>query len=35
MWQERGRRDPLADLIDEAFQTIASGFALPVALTTG
>ena len=23
VWQERGRRDPLADLIDEAFQTIA------------
>ncbi len=35
VWQERGRRDPLAELIDEAFQTIASGFALPVAITTG
>ena len=28
-------RDPLAELIDEAFRTIASGFALPVAVTAG
>ena len=35
VWQERGRRDPLAELIDEAFRTIASGFALPVAVTAG
>lgn len=35
VWQERGRRDPLAELIDEAFRSIEAGFALPVAAATG
>jgi AcrR family transcriptional regulator len=35
VWQERGRREPLADLLDEAFRTIEAGYAQPVALATG
>lgn len=31
VWQERGRTDPLADIIDEAFAQLAAGFALPMA----
>jgi AcrR family transcriptional regulator len=31
VWQERGRTESLADVIDEAFAQLAAGFALPMA----
>jgi AcrR family transcriptional regulator len=30
VWQERGRTEPLGDVIDEAFAQLATGFALPM-----
>jgi AcrR family transcriptional regulator len=35
VWQERGRTEPLADVLEEAFRHVEAGFAAPVALVTG
>jgi len=35
VWQERGRRDSLADVLDEALRHVEAGFALPVAVASG
>jgi AcrR family transcriptional regulator len=35
VWQERGRTEPLADVLDEAFRHVEAGFMVPVALVTG
>ena len=35
VWQERGRAEPLADVLDEALGHVEAGFVVPVALVTG
>jgi AcrR family transcriptional regulator len=35
VWQERGRTEPLAEVVDEAFRHVEAGFVVPVALVTG
>jgi AcrR family transcriptional regulator len=35
VWQERGRTEPLADVLEEAFRHVEAGFVVPVALVTG
>ena len=35
VWQERGRTEPLADVLDEAFRHVAAGFVVPIALVSG